>query len=203
MTQSSALFIAACIFFIAFLALGLAVAQNDTGLLDTHAAHLRARALRLALLLTWSGRSKALLIVYAIAFLVYEFAHLPVWIPIVLLGSQVLSQAVVESFKLLYRRIRPAYWLVGLEAGHSYPSGHATTAVVTFVGWAFVVAAGSIPVGAKHALVAVFVLWAIGIAWSRLALGAHYLSDVAGGILFGSAWTCALLGLLLHVHLMK
>jgi len=44
----------------------------------------------------------------------------------------------------------------------------------------------------KVAIVTVLVLWALGIMWSRLALGAHYLSDVFGGALFGTAWLCAL-----------
>jgi undecaprenyl-diphosphatase len=31
----------------------------------------------------------------------------------------------------------------------------------------------------------------IGIPWSRVALGAHYVTDVAGGLLYGVAWLFA------------
>jgi membrane-associated phospholipid phosphatase len=40
----------------------------------------------------------------------------------------------------------------------------------------------------------------IGVGWSRVALAAHYASDVLGGALFGSAWMCALVALVLHLR---
>lgn len=81
---------------------------------------------------------------------------------------------------------------MGQEVGKSYPSGHATTAIVSLGGWAVVVASSGLPIQAKYELIALFALWAAGIDWSRLALGANYLTDVAGGTLFGSAWLCVL-----------
>jgi undecaprenyl-diphosphatase len=80
---------------------------------------------------------------------------------------------------------------VGLEAGHSYPSGHATTAIVFFTGWAIVVAHQVLPPALQDLTVVLLALWGLGIMWSRVALGAHYLSDVFGGALFGGAWLCA------------
>ena len=79
------------------------------------------------------------------------------------------------------------------------PKEEATTAVVFFVGWALVTASSALWLDEKAAVTALLVVWAMGIAWSRLALGAHYLSDVAGGLLFGAGWLCALAGGLLHV----
>lgn len=192
MTAEARLDSAAAALFVAFILLGLAVARRPLGIWDARAVLFRAQATQLALLFTRSGRSKALTAGYIAAIAVFAAAHLPVWIPLVLAASQLVSQIVVEAFKMLYKRTRPDYWLVGLEAGHSYPSGHAATAVITFGGWASVIALSSLPEALKYALAASFALWATGIVWSRLALGAHYFSDVTGGILFGSAWLCAL-----------
>lgn len=195
MTVSARLDAAAAVLFAAFVLLGLAVASRPLGAWDARAAHLRARAIPLALIFTKSGRSKALTIGYIIAVAVYAIAHLALWVPVLLALSQMVSQFVVEGCKTLYKRARPDYWLVGLDAGHSYPSGHAATAVITFLGWATVVAWSHVPELPKDVLIAFFALWATGVVWSRLALGAHYLSDVAGGALFGAAWLCLLASL--------
>ncbi len=47
-------------------------------------------------------------------------------------------------------------------------------------------------------VVAVLLVCAVGIPWSRLALGAHYLTDVAGGLLLGAAFLCAALAVILR-----
>lgn len=169
--------VAAVTCFTLFLVLGFTVSRRPLGVLDARAVYFRSQDVPVALIFTKSGRSRALLIGYLTAFAVFAIARLPIWIPLILAASQVGSQIVVESFKRYYRRIGPDYWLVGLEAGNSYLSGDAATAVVSFVGWAIV-------------------LWALGIMWSRLALGTHYFIDVAGSALFGSAWLCAVLAFL-------
>ncbi len=179
-----------------FAILGLVVCRRPLGSLDARAVYFRSQATGAALLFTKSGRSKALTIGYILALIVFAAARLPLWIPAVLAASQFISQMIVEAFKALYKRMRPDYWLVGQDAGHSYPSGHAATAVVSFVGWAIVIAQSALPPPAKYPLTAVFVLWAIAILWSRLALGAHYFTDVIGGMLFGSAWLCAMIAAL-------
>lgn len=185
---------AALTLFALFAILGIAVIARPLGVLDARAAKLRAQGTRFAIFFTMCGRSVPLTAGYAIAVAVYALARLPVWLPLVLAASQLVSQIVVELFKALYRRKRPDYWLAGLEAGHSYPSGHSTTAMVTFAAWAWVVAASALTPPLRIALATLLAVWALGIMWSRLALGAHYLSDVAGGALFGGAWLCALAG---------
>jgi len=182
--------------FALFLVLGYFVSRRPLGVLDARAVYFRSQAIPLALIFTKSGRSTALWIGYVIAIAVYAMARLPLWIPLLMTGSQIASQVVVELFKRFYGRVRPDYWLIGIEAGLSYPSGHAVTAVVSFIGWSVVIALSALPVQVKYPLAALFVLWAVGIVWSRLALGAHYLSDVAGGALFGTAWLCTVLAVL-------
>lgn len=117
-----------------FVLLGLAIVRRPRVLLDERARAFRAHWLHLALLFTRSGRSRPLLAGYAVAIAVFAIFRLHVWIPLVMALSQVASQMAVEGFKLAYKRARPDYWLDRLDKGHSYPSGHATTAVVGLSG---------------------------------------------------------------------
>jgi undecaprenyl-diphosphatase len=187
--------------FVLFAILGVRVSRGLLGRLDADAVWFRGQLMPFAILFTKSGRSPALTAACIIAIAIYAFLHLAIVIAVLVTLSQLLSQIVVELCKKLFRRIRPDYWLVGLEAGHSYPSGHATTAVVFFIGWAVVTAFGTLPIGAKAPLIGVLCLWALGIAWSRLALGAHYLSDVFGGALFGAAWLLAMFDIAARVFM--
>ena len=201
MTLSVALGAAALALFAVFAVLGKRVSNKPLGRLDEDAVYFRAQITPLALVFTISGRSRAMTAACLLAITVYAALRLPRWVPLVVTASQIISQTLVEFIKTLYRRIRPDYWLVGLEAGHSYPSGHATTATVFFLGWAVIAAFGTLPVHAKAAIDAALALWAAGIMWSRLALGAHYLSDVCGGVLFGAAWICGALAILAQLSL--
>lgn len=187
-------FFAALFCFLFFALLGVAIIYRPRVLWDVHAKYFLKQATPIALFFTRSGRSRQLLCGYIAAVIIYMVAHLNVWVPLVMALSQVTSQMVVEAFKLVYRRVRPDYYLQRLDKGRSYPSGHATTAVVTYTGWALIVAHSALPPDVKWPLTAVLAAWAIAIDWSRLALGAHYFSDVFGGTLFGAAWVCAILG---------
>ncbi|HZZ66182.1 MAG TPA: phosphatase PAP2 family protein [Candidatus Baltobacteraceae bacterium] len=196
MNERIGLAVCALILVALFAMLGAYVTRRPLGVWDARAVYFRGKGTALALLFTISGRSRALVFGYAAATLAFAIFHLPLWIPLGLAASQVISQGVAELAKSYYRRTRPDYWLVGLDAGHSYPSGHATTAVTSYAGWACVCALSTFALPAKVTLVVFLFLWAAGIMWSRLALGAHYLSDVAGGLLLGSAWLCIIGALL-------
>lgn len=178
--------------FAIFLVLGRIVSKRPLLRIDAEAIYFRAQLTPLALVFTISGRGPAMTIACIVGIAAYAMLHLPIGIPVVMTTSQLVSQIIVEYSKTRFKRLRPDYWLVGQEAGHSYPSGHATTAVVFYIGWALVIALTSLPGDIKTALIAAFTVWALGIIWSRLALGAHYFSDVTGGALFGSAWLLAL-----------
>jgi membrane-associated phospholipid phosphatase len=183
-----------------FVVVGLYVAHRPLSRLDAEAVYFRGQLTPLALVFTISGRSRALTASCIIAIAVYALMHLPILIPLAITAMQLVSQIIVEYCKTLFTRMRPDYWLVGLEAGHSYPSGHSTTAIVFFTGWSVVVALSALPGEIKTALIALFTVWALGIMWSRLALGAHYFSDVCGGAVFGAAWLCASIAFLLEFH---
>lgn len=100
------------------------------------------------------------------------------------------AEALVQVIKLTLHRPRPG----GLHAGvaqFSFPSGHATLSLVVYGFLAFLLC-----VQASHRFRVVIVSGAallIGlVAWSRLYLGVHWMSDVVGGLSFGTAWIAAL-----------
>lgn len=192
--------IIAIVLFAVFIGLGLRVSHRPLGRIDADAVFFRGQLTPLALVFTISGRSRGMTVACVLSIVIFAALRLPLILPLLMTLSQIVSQALIELLKTRFRRMRPDYWLVGLEAGHSYPSGHAATGVVFFCGWATIVALSPLAAGLKTAIVAVLVLWALGIAWSRLALGAHYSSDVCGGVLFGAAWSCAAFTVIAHFH---
>lgn len=77
--------------------------------------------------------------------------------------------------------------------GYSFPSGHATSALVAFGVLAWL--AGTVPAASRpRANGWVGVGWAIalaaaaGVGASRVYLGVHYLSDVLAGFALGAGW---------------
>ena len=104
-------------------------------------------------------------------------------------GGSIINTAI----KVEMHRVRPGDMHYAGWSAFSFPSGHSTTNTVLYgflaiivmrlvkPAWRFAVASGALVlVGA--------------IAVSRLYVGAHWLSDVVGGLAFGSLWL-ALLGL--------
>jgi undecaprenyl-diphosphatase len=203
MSLEAALWIASGICFALFLALGHYLARTASlTRVDAKAVAIRGQATPLAAFLTSTGRGPFLTLAFALAAIGFWTFGQPVRIVAVVFCLQFLSQLFIEGFKRGWERHRPDYWLIGLERGFSYPSGHASTAITFFATSAVLSLLSPFPRPAKIVVASAFVLWAIGIGWSRLALGAHYPTDVAGGTLFGLAWVCAVAAISLHFHLL-
>lgn len=95
--------------------------------------------------------------------------------------------------KVALHRARPSELHYSGWSAFSFPSGHSTVNAVLYGFLAFLIARNLRPaLRVPVALGAATVVFLI--AFSRLYLGAHWLSDVLGGLAFGSAWL-ALIGL--------
>jgi undecaprenyl-diphosphatase len=92
-----------------------------------------------------------------------------------------------DVLKNIFARPRPDYWIVYHETSFSYSSGHAMFAIVVYGLWAWFIFRSNLNSALRGAAALLLAVWAVGILWSRLALGAHYVSDIAGGILLGVA----------------
>ncbi len=186
--------------FVAFLFLGTFVTTRPLTRIDIDGRNVRGAFPALALLFTRSGRGMPLVAIGILATLAFYLLKKPLWIPLGISASQLLSQGFAELLKRRFLRARPDDWLARRERGLSYPSGHAVTAIVFYGGWLLALADVPMPPWCKFIAGAALAAWMIGIGWSRIALGAHYLTDVLGGALFGSAWTCAILAMLLRLR---
>jgi membrane-associated phospholipid phosphatase len=90
----------------------------------------------------------------------------------------------------LFARPRRLDWVVKHETAFSFPSSHAAIVAGFYGVLALLVARSALR---SRAIVAGAIgLLGLAILWSRLALGAHYLTDLAGGVLWGGAVVAAL-----------
>jgi undecaprenyl-diphosphatase len=192
------LWIVALVCAVAMLALGALVAHRPPTGVDVAAGSLRGHAVPLALFFTALGRWPVLFGLGVVAAATAVALRTGFTAVALLYAAQIVSQGTNASVKLLFHRARPDAWLRIHETDLSYPSGHAVTAVVFFVGFALLAWHAPLPRPVAGTLVAVLLVCAVGIPWSRLALAAHYVTDVLGGLLFGTAFLCAALALILR-----
>jgi undecaprenyl-diphosphatase len=95
-----------------------------------------------------------------------------------------------DAWQHFFARPRRPDWVIKHELSFSFPSSHATIATAFYLVLAIFIARSTLP-GRAWIAPAVAVL-AVAIMWSRLALGAHYLTDIVGGFL----WGCTVVGVL-------
>lgn len=99
----------------------------------------------------------------------------------------ILSFPLDDVLKLLFHHPRPTVVMIAQPASHGFPSGHAMAASALWITLALIAAAAERRSGPRRLLIASGVAVALLVAWSRVYIGVHYLSDVVGGLLIGSA----------------
>jgi len=80
---------------------------------------------------------------------------------------------------------------IATATGKSFPSGHTQSTIVGY-GILLLVFLPAIARAWRPLVVAVATLMVLLVGFSRIALGVHYLSDVIGGLIIGSAWLLAM-----------
>jgi membrane-associated phospholipid phosphatase len=133
------------------------------------------------------------LVLLTVGYLFITKQHLALWH---WLAAFIFPLLLVELLKQFYALPRPP----GIEIlqGYAYPSGHATLATATY-GFLAILLARDVRPAYRLAIYSSATLLILLIAFSRLYLGAHWLTDVVGGMLLGLAWT-ALLGIAYRRH---
>lgn len=102
------------------------------------------------------------------------------------LATIVGGELLVQALKYLVARGRPLALYAGNEQ-YSFPSGHATMTTVVLGALVFLLTrTASHP--QRAAAGAVLGIYVGLVGFSRLYLGAHWFSDVIGGVFLGSAW---------------
>lgn len=113
------------------------------------------------------------------------------------LGAVAFALAVPWLLKIAVGIPRPEA-IVAQFSDIAFPSGHATRGITLF-GFLAVLTARDFKLAWRWLPYTVAVLLALGIAASRLYLGAHWLSDVLGGLTLGLIWV-TVLGIAFRLH---
>lgn len=168
-----------------FFALGIAVAHRLPGDLDVASHVLIGHGNLIAWILTESVYLAFLaplcLLLLAVAIVRPQWRARIVVSVIVL----VVMWAASDALQHFFMRPRRLDWIVKHETAFSYPSTHATLATAFYGFWAYLFARSEGPRGARVAAAAILGTLTAAILWARLALGAHYPTDLAGGVLLG------------------
>ena len=130
------------------------------------------------------GVTGVIAIALGAAYILRAHLHLVNRLAFVLIGTTIIANVV----KVLVSRARPEVllWFDPLLT-YSFPSGHATSSMALFGSLAVI--AWRLMSGVKRALsIAACALIILSVGVSRLVLGAHFLSDVVGGYLLGTAF---------------
>lgn len=101
------------------------------------------------------------------------------------------GQVAALAIKFVLQRPRPAPGLYDGLSSYAFPSSHAVMSTVAY-GFLAVLVARFVTARRRWLVYALAVLPVSLIAVSQLYLGAHWLSDVLGGVSLGLIWVCVL-----------
>lgn len=115
------------------------------------------------------------------------------WKPPAILAAAFVSNILLQDAvkKLVDRHRPPLSQMIGRYPGGSFPSGHTTQSLVVY-GLIALLLIRTHPNWPRIPVLLSTALLVLLIGVSRLYLGAHWLTDVAGGLLLGTFWLLVL-----------
>ncbi len=141
--------------------------------------------------ITNSESTVAWIIILTVAglWLVYRRLYrLAAFLTVTAAGSSLLNEAI----KRAVGRTRPVLdHPIATATGKSFPSGHTQAAIVGY-GILVLLLVPAIAPRWRPVMVAFASFMVVLIGFSRVALGVHYVSDVVGALIIGSAWLVAM-----------
>jgi undecaprenyl-diphosphatase len=141
---------------------------------------------KIMLVITSIGSIAGLVILSVIAFAL--LAYKKRWLNALLLVISMLSGVGAELLiKLIVHRLRPDNALIQ-ASGYSFPSGHATMAMLLFSLLIYFFRDDIKDKLWKHVFVVFSIVLALLVGFSRVYLNVHWLSDVIGGFALGLLW---------------
>lgn len=166
-----------------YVALGRAVSHAPPSGIDLAGRVFLGEAQHLALYFTRSCLWYVLVVLGLVAVLVA--VRYPAWRGRVIyaVATTLITWQLSDALKNVFRRPRPDYWRLIHEPTFAYSSGHAMFAVLVYWLWAWFIWNSGVPRSVRVVVAPLLVLWGCGVIWSRLALGAHYATDLVGGVL--------------------
>jgi membrane-associated phospholipid phosphatase len=167
---------------------------NDIALSQWLHSHPDPSLIQAMLFIThWHNTIGVLLMTAVLGAVLYRMGQRQWLLPLLLCvpGGMLLNVGV----KQLVQRARPQFDdpLVTLGS-YSFPSGHAAAATLFYGFLTAFLLAHLRSRGWKAAVIAIAVTMVLLVGFSRVYLGAHYPSDVVGGIVEGLAWLLLCLG---------
>jgi membrane-associated phospholipid phosphatase len=126
------------------------------------------------------------LILLSVAYFVFRDRD---WKPPAVLAAAFVTDILLQDVvkRLVGRHRPPVSVMIGRYPGGSFPSGHTTQSLVVY-GLIALLVIRTHPSWPRVPVVAAASLLVLLIGASRIYLGAHWLTDVAGGLLLGSFW---------------
>ena len=163
------------------------VVNVDIGVTRWAAAHATSTSLRVFGWLTQLGGTIGIIVV-AFATIAYAMRARGRWsialFVVLVVGGESLLASLI---KITVGRVRPDLAPFHVLSGASFPSGHATAAAATWAVVALVLGRGTSP-RTRAILAGAAAGIAVAVACTRVFLGAHWTSDVIGGLILGWVW---------------
>jgi undecaprenyl-diphosphatase len=173
--------------FIAMIRTNTGVVTIDTEITHWAAAHATATSIQLLSFVTHAGDA-VVIIVVIVLLIAYATRRPDRWRVILFLLLVVAGQFLLYSvLKIAVGRVRPDVPPFDVFSGRAFPSGHATASAAVWASVAFVVGRGRAR-WLRAVLAGAAVGLAVAVACSRVFIGAHWTSDVIGGLILGWAW---------------